>query len=51
LKKVEKKQKSPPSLGQTLGSGHFEETPLSLGGGLCCKENNEIKKNEMEKQK
>ena len=33
-----KKKKVPP-LGQTLGSSHFGETPLSLGGGdyaVCC---------------
>ena len=32
---VGKKKKSPP-VGQTLGSSHFEETPLSFGGGLSC---------------
>ena len=30
---VGKKKKKSPPLGQTLGSRHFEETPLSLGGG------------------
>ena len=30
---VRKDKKKVPPVGQTLGSSHFEETPLSLGGG------------------
>jgi hypothetical protein len=48
---VEKKTKKSPPLGQTLGFGHFEETPPSLGGGggFVVKKTTKLKKIEIEK--